>query len=151
MLFWTAMKRLLKNVNLGWFMGVPVQKFDYVCVIRVLAKRHSWKLFLGSLAKLGNCYNWPIGPKSSLDLDVIWITNRLIWSQTRHLYATKSGNSHLHNRDLWTSVIILAACCHFSLIKALLRNIQFHLKLSDWLSWCALVLKRRWKPTNFLL
>ena len=118
-------------------MGVQVQKVDSVCVIRVLATRHSWKKFLGSLAKLGNCYNWPIGPKSSLYLDVIWSRNLLIWSQTRYLYATKSGNSQLHNRGLLVFVIILAARCLFGPIKTLSRNNQFQWKPSDGLSWCA--------------
>ena len=132
-------------------MGVQVQKVDYVCVIRVLATRHSWKKFLGSLAKLGNCYNWPVGPKSSIYLDVIWSRNLLIWSQTRYLYATKSGNSQLHNRDLWVFVIILAARGQFGPNKTLSRNYQFHWKPSDWLSWWLLLLKRRSKPTIFLL
>ena len=118
-------------------MGHQFQKVDCVCVIRVLAKSRSWKKFLGSLAKLGNSYNWPSRQKFLLGLDVVLTRNLLIWSQTLFHCATKSGNSPLHNRDLWISVIILAARCHFGLIKALLRNNQFHLKPSDWLSWCA--------------
>ena len=140
MLFWIPMKRLLKNVLLGWFMGHQFQKFDCLSVIRVLAKSRSWKMFPSSLAKIGNCYNWPIRPKSSIDLDVIWTRNLLIWSQTRYLYATKSSfNAHLHNRDSWISVIKLAARCHFGSIKTLWRSNHFHLKPSDWLSWCAFV------------
>ena len=132
MLFWVLMQSLLKeNVRLGWFMGHQFQK-GWLC----MCDSSSCK-FYGSLAKLGNRYNWTNGPKSSLDLDVIWSRNLLIWSQTRYHYATKSGNSQLHNRDLWVFVITLAARCHFGLIKALLRNNQFHLKPSDWLSWCA--------------
>ena len=118
-------------------MGVQVQKVDCVCVIRVLAKSRSWKKFLGSLAKLCNSYNWPFGPKSLLDLDLILTRNLLGWSQARYHYATKSGNSQLHNRDLWVFVLILPALCHFGPIKALWRSNQFHLKPSVWLNWCA--------------
>ena len=85
---------MLKNVLLGWFMGHQFQKVDCVCVIRVLAKSRK-KSFLCSLAKLGNCYNWRIRRKSSLDLDVIWTRNVLIWSQTCYHYSAKSGNSLL--------------------------------------------------------
>ena len=118
-------------------MGHQVQKVDCVCVIRVPAKRNSWKKFLGSLAKLGNCYNWPIGPKSLLDLDVILTGNLLIWSQTRYHCATKSGSSQLHNRDLWVFVTILAARCRFGPIKTLSRNNHFQWKPSDWIKGCA--------------
>ena len=137
MLFWVLMKRLLKNVLLGWFMGHQFQKVDCLSVIRVLAKSCSWKKFLSSLAKLSNCYNWPIRPKSSIDLDVIWTRNLLIWSHTRYHCATNSGSSQLHNRDLWVFVIILAARCRFDPIKTLSRNNQFQWKPSDWLNWCA--------------
>ena len=130
-------------------MGVQVQKFDCVCVIRVLAKRHTWKNFLGSLAKLGNCYNWPIRQKSSLDLDVIWTHNLLIWSLTRYRCATKSRNTQLHNRDLWIFVIILSTRCHFVPIKTLSRNNQFHWKPSDWLSWCAFASEKEMKAHYF--
>ena len=136
------MKRLLKNVRLGWVMGHQFQKVDCVFVIRVLAKSRSWKKFFGSLANLGNCYNWPIGPKSSLDLDVILTCNLLIWSQTRYHCATKSGNSQLHNRDLWVFVLILAALCLFGPIMTFWRSNHSHLKPSDWLSWCAFVSKQ---------
>ena len=105
--------------------------------------------FLGSLGKLGNCYNWTIGTKRSLDLDVIWTRNLLIWSQTRHQYATKPGNSQLHNRDLWIFVIILSARCHFGPIKTLSRNNQFHWKPSDWLSWCAFASEKQIKAQFF--
>ena len=152
MLFWIPMKRLLKNVLLGWFMGHQFQKVDCLSVIRVPAKSRSWKMFPSSLAKIGSCYNWPIRQKSSIDLDVIWTRNLLIWSQTRYLYATKSCfNPPLHNRDSWISVIKLAARCHFGSIKTFSRNNQFERQPSNWLSWWLLLLKRRWKPTNFLL
>ena len=105
--------------------------------------------FLGSLAKLGNCYNWTIGTKLSLGLDVIWTRNHLIWSQTRYQYATKSGNSPLHNRDLWIFVLILSARCHFGPIKTLSRNNQFHWKPSDWLSWCAFASEKQIKAQFF--
>ena len=118
-------------------MGHQVQKVDCVCVIRVPAKRKIWKNFLGSLAKLGNWYNWSTGPKYLLDVDVIWKCNLLIWSQTRNHCATKSGNSQLHNRDLWVFVIIFAARCHFAAIKTVSRNNQFQWKPSHWYSWCA--------------
>ena len=118
-------------------------------MIRVLARSHSWKKFFGSLAKLGNCYNWPIGPKSSFDLDVIWTTNLLIWSQTCYHYATKSGNSHLHNRDLWVFVILIAARCQFGPNKTLSRNKQFHWKPSDWLSWWAFASEKQIKAQFF--
>ena len=139
------MERLLKNVLLGWFMGVQVQKVDCVCMIRVLAKRHSWKKFLSSWAKLGNCYNWPIRRKSSLDLEVIWTRNLLIWSQTRYHCYTKSCISKLHNRDLWSFVINLAARCHFGPIRNLSRNNQFHRQPSHWYSWCAFVSEKEIK------
>ena len=126
-----------KNVNLGWFMGVQVQKVDCVCVIRVLAKSRSWKMLLGSLAKLGSCSIWPIGTKSLLDLDLTLTGNLLIWSQTRYHCATRSGNTQLHNREFWVFVITLAARCSFGPIKTLSRNNQFQWKPSDWLNWCA--------------
>ena len=131
------MKKLLKKVLLSWFMGHQFQKVDCLSVIRVLAKSVSWKKFLRSLAKLGNCYNWPIRPKSSLDLDVIWTRNLLIWSQTHYHCATKSGKTQLHNRDLWFFVMILAARCRFGPIKTLSRNNQLQWKPADWLNWCA--------------
>ena len=115
----SSIEKVAKIRSLGWFMGLQLQKVDCVFVIRVLAKRHSWRKFLGSLAKLGNCYNWPIGTKSSLDLDVILTRNILIWSQTLYHWATKSGNSQLHNRVLRIFVILLAARCHFGPIKIL--------------------------------
>ena len=93
-------------------------------------KTHSLKKFLGSLAKLDNSYNRPIGPKSSLDLDVILTRNLLIRSQTRYHCATKSGNSQLHNKDLWAFVKILAARCHFVPIRTLSGNKKFHWKPS---------------------
>ena len=126
-------------------MGVQVQKVDCVCVIRVLAKTLSWKKFRSSLAKLGNCYNWPIRPKSSLDLDVIWTRSLLIWSLTRYHCATKSGKTQLHNRDLWFFVIILAARCRFGPIKTLSRNTHFQWKPSDWLNWCAFASEKEMK------
>ena len=136
-MFWVLKKRFKKNVVLGSFMGHQILKAECACVIRVLAKRNSWKKFLGSLAKLGNSYDWPTGPKYLLDVDVIWTCNLLIWSQTRYHCATKSGNSQLHNRDLWVFVLILAALCLFGPIKTLSRNNQFHWKPSDRLRWCA--------------
>ena len=104
---------------------------------------------MGSLAKLGNSYNSPIGPKSLLDLDLILTGNLLIWSETRYHYATNSGNSQLHNRDLWIFVLILSARCHFGPIKTLSRNNQFHWKPSDWLSWCAFASEKQIKAQYF--
>ena len=130
-------------------MGHQVQKVDCECVIWVLAKSRSWKMFLGFLPKLGNCYNSPIGTKSSLDLDLILTRNLLIWSQTRYPCATKSGNSQLHNRDLWVFVLILSARCHFGPIKTLSRNNQFHWKPSDRLSWCAFASEKEIKAHYF--
>ena len=147
-------KRLLKNVLLGWFTGLQVQKVDCVCVIRVPTKRQSWKKFLGSLAKVGNCCNWPLRRKFLLELDVIWIRNLLIWSQTRYHWATKSFSSQLHNRDLWIFVILLAARCHFVPIKNLSRNNQLDPQSSDWMSWCAFAsekeIKAHYIPALFL-
>ena len=145
MLFWLLMKRLLKNVLLGWFMGHQFQKVDCVCVIRVHAKSRSKNKFLCSLVKLGNCYNWPIWRKSSLDLDVIWTRNVLIWSQTRYNYATNSCKSKLHNRDLWVFVILLAARSHLGPMKTVSRNNQFQWKPSDWLSWWAFAFEKEIK------
>ena len=127
-------------------MGHQFQKVDCVCVIRVLAKSRSWKKFLGSLAKLGNSYNWPSRQKLLLGLDVVLTRNLLIWSQTRYHCATKSGNSQLHNREIWDSVILLAARCHFGPIKTLSGNNQFQWKPSDWLSWSAFASEKEMKP-----
>ena len=145
MLFRVPMKSLEKNVLLSWFTGHQVQNVDCECVIRVLAELHSWKEFLGALANLGNCYNWPIWQKSSLDRDVIWIRNLLIWRQGRYHWATKSVNWHLHNRDLWIFVILLAGRCHFVPTKTLSRNNQFERQPSGWLSWCAFASEREIK------
>ena len=130
-------------------MGHQILKLDCACVIRVVAKSYSWKKFLSSLAKIGNCYNWPIRPKQLLDVDVIWTCNLLIWSQARYRFATKSGNSQLHNRDLWVFVLILSARCHFGPIKTLSRNNQFHRKPSDRLSWCAFASEKEIKAHCF--
>ena len=149
MLFWVLIKRLLKNVLLGCFMGHQFQKIDCVCVIRVLAKSRSWKKFLASLAKLGNSYNWPIRQKFLLGLDVLLTRNFLIWSQTRYHCSTKSVNSQLHNRDLLVFVIILAARCLFGPIKTLSRNNQFQWKPSDGLSWCAFASEKEIQANYF--
>ena len=120
----------------------------------MLAKRHRWRKFLGSLAKLGNFHNWPIRRKSSLDILVIWTRNILIWIQTLYNLATKSVNSQLYNRGLWIFVILLAARCHFVPIKNLSRNNQFDPQPSDWLSWCAFAsekeIKAHYIPALFL-
>ena len=116
----------------------------------MLAKRQSWRKFLGSLAKLGSWHNWPIRQKSSLDLDVIWTRKLLIWIPTRYHCSAKSCISKLHNRDLWSFVINLAARCHFGPIRNLSRNNQFHRQPSHWLSYF-LLLKKRSKPVNILL
>ena len=100
----------------------------------MLAKRHSWRKFLCSLAKLGNYHNWPIRRKSLLDLDVIWTRNLLNWSQTLYHWAKKSVHSQLHNRDFWIFVILFAARCLFGPIKNLSRNNQFDRQPSDWLN-----------------
>ena len=101
MLFWVLTKRLLKKLSPRLFYGSSSSK-GWLCMCDLmLAKRHSWKKFLSSLAKLGNCHNWPIRRKSTPDFDVIWTRNLLIWSQSCHHFYTKSGNSQLHNRDLW--------------------------------------------------
>ena len=137
MLFWVLMKKLLKKRSPRLVHGSSSSK-GWLCMCdSMLAKRHSWRKYLGSFAKLGNCQNWPIRRTSSLDLVVIWTRNLLTWSQTRYHWATKSVNWHLHNRDLWIFVILLAARCHFGPIKNLSRNNQFDRQPSDWLSWCA--------------
>ena len=115
----------------------------------MLAKRQIWRKFLSSLAKLGNCHNWPIRRKSSLDLDVNWTRNLLIWSQTLYHFATKSVKSLLHNRDLWIFVILLAARWHFGPIRNLSRNNQFDRQPSDWLSCCALASEKEIKAHYF--
>ena len=103
----------------------------------MLAKRHSWRKFLGSLAKLGNWYKLTTRQKSALDLNVVWTRKLRIWSQTRYHCAMKSFTSQLHNRELWTFVMIIAARCNFGPIKNLSRNNQFDPQPSHWLSWCA--------------
>ena len=149
MLFWVLMKRLLKKRSPRLVYGSSSSK-GWLCMCdSMLAKRQNWKMFLGSLAKLGNCCNSPIRRKSSLELDVIWTRNFLIWSQTRYYWATKSFNSQLHNRDLWIFVILLAARCHFGLIKNLSRNNHFDPQPSRWLSWCALASEKEIKAHYF--
>ena len=124
-------------------------------MIRVLAELHSWKEFLGALAKLGNCYNWTIRPKSSLDRDVIWIRNLLIWRQRRYHCATKSWQrtiaQQMHTSVSWIFAILLVGRCHFVPTKTLSKNNQFERQPSGWLSWCAFASEKRSKPTNFLL
>ena len=117
-------KNVVKKRSPRFVYGFSSSK-SWLCMCgSVLAKRHSWRKFFRSLTKLGNYHNWPIWRQSSLDLVVIWTRNLLIWRLTLYHLATKSVNSQLHNRDLWIFVILLAARCHFGLIKNLSRNNQ---------------------------
>ena len=138
MLFWVLMKRLLKKRSPRLVYGSSSSK-GWLCMCdSMLAKRQSWKMFLGSLAKLGNCCNSPIRRKSSLELDVIWTRNLMIWSQTSYRCAKKCLATHKCTTEiLWIFVILLAARCLFGPIKTLSRNNQFQWKSSDWLNWCA--------------